>query len=350
MKRITAIIILTVMVITLSACKRKPESMDPGGAQTDASVSEQAEKETSRENTSDDQVSETTVSSEENINAQDKAESATDDSSDTEQSDTQQETQQPEESEQPEESGEPKESEEPAEPQEEYIPYLPVDLGYVEIVEKDGKKQYVAKQDKFTVELPITEEIRNKAWEYSNSERMTTNFLCNSYMKYGIRQNLQELEDNMFQNNCIIIKGVFLPEHGTSVIEYEKEEMNENVNRDYFYYIPHTRYKFQVEKIYTPCEGIKVGDIIPVVKAGGIEQLPDGNYLANEAYETMKYRDFTKKTVEERTFILAICDYNYDRFGGYENPYIFLNAYEQIENGTGDKDKQISYDILQKYN
>ena len=345
MKRITAIIILTVMVITLSACKRKPESMDPGGAQTDASVSEPAEKENSRENTADDQVSETTVSSEENINAQDKAESATDDSSDTEQSDTQQETQQPEESEQPEEP------EEPAEPQEEeYIPYLPVDLGYVEIVEKDGKKQYVAKQDKFTVELPITEEIRNKAWEYSNSERMTTNFLCNSYMKYGIYQNLEELEAAMTRDDYVIIKGVFLPEYGTSVIEYEKKEMNENVNRDYFYLIPYTRYKFQVEEIYTPYEGIKVGDIIPVAKAGGIEQLPDGNYLANEAYETMKYRDFTKRTVEERTFILAIFDYHYDRFGGYENAHIFLNAYEQIENGTGDKDKQISYDILQKYN
>ena len=154
----------------------------------------------------------------------------------------------------------------------------------------------------------------------------------------------------MEQIGYIIIKGTFLPEYGTSIIEYEKGKMNENVNRDYFYYIPHTRYKFQVEKIYTPYEGIDEGDIIPVVLSGGIEQLPDGNYLANEAYATNKYRDFTKRTLEERTFILAIFDYNYDRFGGYENAHIFLNAYEQIENGTGDKDKQIAYDILQKYN
>ena len=339
MKRITAIIILTVMVITLSACKRKPESMEPGGAQTDASVSEQAEKENSRENTSDDQVSETTVSSEENINAQDKAESATDDSSDTEQSDTQQETQQPEE------------PEEPAEPQEEeYIPYLPVDLGYVEIVEKDGKKQYVAKQDKFTVELPVTEEIRNKAWEYSNYPYRTTNFNCNSYMKYGIRQNLQELEASMEQSGYIIIKGIFLPEHGTSVIEYEKKEMNENVNRDYFAEKIYSRYKFDVQKVYSPCEEIQAGDIIPVLLEGGIEQQPDGNYLARGGVAIRKYRDFTKRTVEERTFIIGLYLDNYDQYGGYKNRSIFLNAYEQIENGTGDKDKQIAYDILQKYN
>lgn len=29
---------------------------------------------------------------------------------------------------------------------------------------------------------------------------------------------------------------------------------------------------------------------------------------------------------------------------------IFMNAYEDVQNNTGDKDKQIAYDILQKYN
>ena len=53
---------------------------------------------------------------------------------------------------------------------------------------------------------------------------------------------------------------------------------------------------------------------------------------------------------EERTFILALEDYNYDKRGGYSCGYIFLNAYENVQDGTGDKDQQIAYDILQKYN
>ena len=52
----------------------------------------------------------------------------------------------------------------------------------------------------------------------------------------------------MAQQNCIIVKGEFLPEHGTSVVEYEKREMNENVNRDYFIKYNCTRYNFKVEK------------------------------------------------------------------------------------------------------
>ena len=133
------------------------------------------------------------------------------------------------------------------------------------------------------------------------------------------------------------------------MVEYEKREMNENVNADYFVENPYTRYNFKVEKIYTPCEEFDVGDIIPVMKYGTIVQQRDGTYLATESI-IMKYRDFSVCSPEERTFILALDNYDYDKRGGYSGGHIFLNAYENVQDGTGDKDQQIAYDILQKYN
>lgn len=42
---------------------------------------------------------------------------------------------------------------------------------------------------------------------------------------------------------------------------------------------------------------------------------------------------------------------DFEKHNGYLiNHNIFMNAYENVENDTGDKDKQIAYDILQKYN
>ena len=126
--------------------------------------------------------------------------------------------------------------------------------------------------------------------------------------------------------------------------------MNENVNRDYFIKYNCTRYNFKVEKIYTPCGEFNVGDIIPVVSDGTIVQQSDGTYWATGGIKARKYRDFSVCSPEERTFILALEDYNYDKRGGYSCGYIFLNAYENVQDGTGDKDQQIAYDILQKYN
>ena len=196
----------------------------------------------------------------------------------------------------------------------------------------------------------MTKEIAMQALMETKKEYVLANYNCNSDMEFGMYKDLEELEKSMTKQNCIIVKGVFLPEHGTSVAEYEKRGRNIDVNMNYFVYDYYTRYNFKVEKIYTPCKKFDVGDIIKVIKDGAIIQKPNGMYFAKGENVKIKYRDFSVCSPEERTFILALEDYNYDKRGGYTNGNIFLNAYENVQDGTGDKDQQIAYDILQKYN
>lgn len=341
MKRKIALLIISVMMISLSSCKRKPQgdvSGAPGAAPETSENAKVKETEnnadTEKENTvKGDDAEETEIKQETPDNDSDEQKTEPEKNDDTE--------------------SEPAADVNTTEPNEvtesQAEPYLPVELGYVKVVDNNGKKQYVAQKSNFIVEFPVTKEIAAEALREANKEYRETNYLCNSSLNYGICKDLEDLERSMAQQNCIIVKGVFLPEHGTSVIEYEKREMNENVNRDYFVKEPYTRYNFKVEKIYTPCDKFDVGDVIPVMKYAAIEQKPDGTYYALGGL-SMKYRDFSKRSLEERTFILSLDDYNYDKRGGYSNGSLFLNAYEDVQDKTGDKDKQIAYDILQKYN
>ena len=342
MKRKIALLIISVMMISLSSCKRKPQGDVlgiPGAAPETSENAETKEAEnsadTEKENTvKGDDAEETETKQETPGNSSDEQKTEPEKNDDTE--------------------SEPAADVSTTEPNEvtesQAEPYLPVELGYVKVVDNNGKKQYVAQKSNFIVEFPVTKEIAAEALRETNKEYRLTNFLCNSDIYYGTCKDLEDLEKSMAQQNCVIVKGVFLPEHGTSVVEYEKREMNENVNRDYFIDRSYTRYNFKVEKIYTPCEEFNVGEIIPVISDGTIVQQQDGTYLATGGVKITKYRDFSKRSLEERTFILALDDYNYDKRGGYTNANIFLNAYEDVQDGTGDKDEQIAYDILQKYN
>lgn len=342
MKRKIALLIIAVMMISLSSCKRMPEgdvSDAPGAAPETSENAETKETEnnadTEKENTvKGDDAEETETKQETPDNDSDEQKTEPEKNDDTES--------------EPAADVNTTEPNEVTEPETE--PYLPVELGYVKVVDNNGKKQYVAQKSNFIVEFPITKEIAAEALRETNKEYRLTNFLCYSHIDYGIYKDLEDLEKSMAQQNCIIVKGVFQPEHGTSVVEYEKRDMNENVNRDYFIDRSYTRYNFKVEKIYTPCEEFNVGEIIPIVIGGTIVQQQDGTYLATGGVEMIKYRDFSKRSLEERTFILSLDDYNYDKRGGYSYGGIFLNAYEDVQDGTGDKDKQIAYDILQKYN
>ena len=114
-------------------------------------------------------------------------------------------------------------------------PYLPVELGYVKIVDNNGKKQYVSQRSRFIIELPVTKEIAAEALREANKEYRLTNFLCNSYMNYGVCKDLEDLEKSMAQQNCIIVRGYFLPEHGTSVVEYEKKRYERNFKQGLLY-------------------------------------------------------------------------------------------------------------------
>lgn len=342
MKRKIALLIIAVIMISLSSCKRMPEGDVPGAPGAAPETSANAETKEAENNA--DTEKENTVKGDDTEETETKQETPDNDSDEQK---TEPEKNDDTESE-PAADVSTTEPNEVTEPETE--PYLPVELGYVKIVDNNGKKQYVAQKSNFIVEFPITKEIAAEALRETNKEYRLTNFLCNSDIYYGTCKDLEDLEKSMAQQNCIIVKGVFLPEHGTSVVEYEKRDMNENVNRDYFIDRSYTRYNFKVEKIYTPCEEFNVGEIIPVVSDGTIVQQQDGTYLATGGVKITKYRDFSKRSLAERTFILALDDYNYDKRGGYTNANIFLNAYEDVQDGTGDKDKQIAYDILQKYN
>ena len=342
MKRKIALLIIAVMMISMSSCKRMPQgdvSGAPGAAPETSENAEAKEAEnnadTEKENTvNGDDAEETETKQETPDNGSDEQNTEPEKNDDTE--------------------SEPAVDVSTTEPNEviesKPAPYLPVELGYVKIVDNNGKKQYVSQRSRFIIELPVTKEIAAEALREANKEYRLTNFLCNSYMNYGVCKDLEDLEKSMAQQNCIIVKGVFLPEHGTSVVEYEKRDMNEISNRDYFIDYSYTRYNFKVEKIYTPCKEFDIGEIIPIVIEGAIAQQQDGTYSVSGGLGMIKYRDFSERSLEERTFILALENYKYDRRGGYSNRHIFLNAYENVQDGTGDKDQQIAYDILQKYN
>ena len=344
MKRKISLFITIVMLFSLCSCKRMPEGNLSGIPGTEAdTVENDSEKKAEDNNDSEKESTANVDDTEEADIKQEKSDSSSDkQNKDTEKTD--------DIVSEPEDGGEIENDSQSNEAEDsETVPYLPVELGYVKIVDNNGTKQYVAQKDNFIVEFPVTEEIAAKALKETNKEYRQTNFFCNSDLDFGIFKNLEELEEVMAQQNCIIVKGEFLPEHGTSVVEYEKREMNENVNADYFVENPYTRYNFKVEKIYTPCEEFDVGDIIPVMKYGTIVQQRGGTYLATESI-IMKYRDFSVCSPEERTFVLALNKSNFDKRGGYSNGVLFLNAYENVQDGTGDKDQQIAYDILQKYN
>ena len=103
-----------------------------------------------------------------------------------------------------------------------------------------------------------------------------------------------------------------------------------------------------MDKLYTSGGDFAVGDIIPVAFGGTIVQLTDKTYFA--AIGQHRYMDFSQKNLEERTFILALRLSDFENYNGYYIGPIFQKAYEDVQDNTGDKYKQIAYDILQKYN
>ena len=216
MKRKIALLIIAVMMISMSSCKRMPQgdvSGAPGAAPETSENAEAKEAEnnadTEKENTvNGDDAEETETKQETPDNGSDEQNTEPEKNDDTE--------------------SEPAVDVSTTEPNEviesKPAPYLPVELGYVKIVDNNGTKQYVAQKDSFIVEFPVTEEIAAKALKETNKEYRQTNFFCNSDLDFGIFKNLEELEEVMAQQNCIIVKGKFLPEHGTSVVEYEKRD------------------------------------------------------------------------------------------------------------------------------
>ena len=217
MKRKIALLIIAVMMISMSSCKRMPQgdvSGAPGAAPETSENAEAKEAEnnadTEKENTvNGDDAEETETKQETPDNGSDEQNTEPEKNDDTE--------------------SEPAVDVSTTEPNEviesKPAPYLPVELGYVKIVDNNGTKQYVAQKDNFIVEFPVTEEIAAKALKETNKEYRMTDFFCNSVLEcFGVCKNLEELEKSMAQQNCIIVKGEFLPEHGTSVVEYEKRD------------------------------------------------------------------------------------------------------------------------------
>ena len=339
MKRKIALLIIAVVMMSLSSCESMskdndlPATLDSAENENSQDVENNAD--TEKENTvKGDDAEETETKQETPDNSSDEQETEPEKNDDTES--------------EPSADVSTTEPNEVTEPQTE--PYLPVKLGYVDVFDNNGQKQYITQKYSFTVEYPVTEEIAMQALIARNKDYILTNYECNSYMEFGMYKNLEELERAMAKQNCMIVKGVFLPEHGTSIVEYEKRGRNIDVNMNYYVYDYYTRYNFKIEKIYTKYKKFDVGDVIPVILDGAIIQQPNGTYLAEGENVKIKYRNFSKRSLEERTFVLALDNYNYSKRGGYTNIYIFLNAYEYVQDKTGDKDKQIAYDILQKYN
>ncbi len=338
MKRKIALLIIAVMMISLSSCKRKPQGdvSDAPGAAPETS----ANAETKEAENSADTEKENTVKGD-----------------DAEETETKQET--------PDNGASIQKENDPISNQkdqdlkdlhqvsqtelEQYMPYV---WGYVDAIEENGQIKYSAKKNKFTIEFPITKEIRDKAWTDMAEERQRDYFadftMIPNIMYDKNFQNLDEIENSMAEDEYAIVRGSFQPEYGTSVSNYEKIGFGTYPDFDYHRYNSFTRYNFKVDKLYTSGCDFAVGDIIPVAFGGTIVQLTDKTYFA--AIGQHRYMDFSQKNLEERTFILALRLSDFEDYKGYYIGPIFQKAYEDVQDNTGDKYKQIAYDILQKYN
>lgn len=347
MKRNISILIIAVILISLSACKRRPEDFD----EVAASESLDGTQVIDIENKIDDEVTNVSDSDKQDntVHPNNENQLKSDEAVNVESggNPSQDNTEQPNSKKQDEkENLQGDDFQKIDNNVKESDPCLPIALGYVEVVEENGEKKYIAKQDKFTIEFPITLEIRNKAFIETNKDRLEATFLCSSHMNFGGINDLEELESYFPDDRYIIVKGEFYPEYGTSVVEYEKQGITEGSSMGYHSVSSFTRYNFKVDKIYTPCDKFNAGDTISVLSYGTIVQKPDGTYHAHEDYFSIK-----NESVEKRTFVMALRKDGFEKRNGYLiDRNIFMNAYEDVENNTGDKDKQIAYDILQKYN
>lgn len=347
MKRNISILIIAVILISLSACKRPPEGFD----EVAAADSLEATQAIDIQNKTDDEVTKTSNSDNQgkpvDFDNENRLESDETVNAEADNNSSQNNTEQPNSEKQAgKENLQGDDSQENDNDVKEADPYLPVALGYVEAVEENGEKKYIAKQDEFTIELPITLEIRNKAFTDTNKDSLRATFLCFSNTDFGGANDLEELESYFPKDKYVIVRGEFLPEFGTSVVKYRKWEIFEGERMGYCVDDSYTRYNFKVDKIYTPCDKFNVSDTIPVINSGTIEQKPDGTYFASS-----RYFDFAGESLEKRTFIMALRKDTFEKCNGYLiSRNIFMNAYEEVWDNTGDKNKQIAYDILQKYN
>ena len=338
MKRKIALLIIAVIMITLSSCKRMPEGdvSDAPGAAPETSENEKIKEtknnaDTEKENTvkgDDAEETETKQETPDNGASIQKENDPISNQKDQDLKDLHQVSQTE---------------------LEQYMPYV---WGYVDAIEENGQIKYSAKKNKFTIEFPITKEIRDKAWTDMAEERQRDYFadfaMIPNIMYDKNFQNLDEIENSMAEDEYAIVRGSFQPEYGTSVSNYEKIGFGTYPDFDYHRYNSFTRYNFKVDKLYTSGCDFTVGDIIPVAFGGTIVQLTDKTYFA--AIGQHRYMDFSQKNLEERTFILALRLSDFEDYKGYYIGPIFQKAYEDVQDNTGDKYKQIAYDILQKYN
>ncbi|GEM_PF-4412384 len=355
MKRKIALLIIAVMMISLSSCKRKPQgdvSVAPGAAPETSENAETKEAEnnadTEKENTVKDDDTEEPDTKQESpdnsalINKEDdllsKQESVKTNNDTIKNTEISHEDQNL--------------NEMPQDSQIELEQYMPYVWGYVDANEENGQIKYSAKKNKFTIEFPITKGIRDKAWADMAEDRQRDYFadftMIPNVMYDKNFQNLDEIEESMAKDEYVIVRGSFQPEYGTSVSNYEKIGFGTYPDFDYHCYNSFTRYNFKVDKLYTSGGDFAVGDIIPVAFGGTIVQLTDKTYFA--AIGQHRYMDFSQKNLEERTFILALRLSDFENYNGYYIGPIFQKAYEDVQDNTGDKYKQIAYDILQKYN
>lgn len=348
MKRYISLLIIAAMLISLSACKRRPEDFD----EVAASDSFDGTQDIEIENKIDDEVTNVSDSDKQDnkVHPNNENQLKSDEAVNIESGDnsSQDNTEQPNSKKQDEkENLQGDDFQKIDNNVKESDPYLPIALGYVEVVEENGEKKYIAKQDKFTIEFPITIDICKKAWKDTNNEYfILKSFLCKSNMNFGYTKSLDELESFLPFDEYVIVRGEFFPECGTSVVEYEKQEIIEGGCMGYHPVNSFTRYNFKVDKIYTPCDKFSVGETISVINSGTISQQPNGTHIAST-----KYFEFTGLDLEKRTFVMALKKDDFEKHNGYLiNHNIFMNAYENVENNTGDQNKQIAYDILQKYN
>lgn len=347
MKRYFAILIMIVILISLSACKRRPENPDQaGGSLAFPDVSDENQKPDTEQQSADATAEKT---DEKVIKAQKPDNFDSDKSSEAEKPvKTEEATNVPSNDVSAKDASDSKNSSEKTENEvSESEPFLPLSLGYVEEVEVNGRKKYIAKTDDFRIEFPITDEIRTKAWRDTNMDAVVAPFIYKSPTHFGVWNScLEDIEAIYPQDRYVVIRGSFLAEHGTSITDYKKiDNIPEDSCKGYYADKAFTRYNFKVDKVYTSCDKFDVGDTISIVKYGTIRQEPDGKYLASP-----EYTDFGNKSLEERTFVMILRYDNYEDYGGYQIGSMLINAYTPTENNTGDKDKQILYDYLHKYN
>ena len=240
--------------------------------------------------------------------------------------------------------------------------YLPLKLGHVKKETYENKTSYYKATKNFVTKEPITEQMLEAASKYPYGEREEFHFNNSSlgniipsdqsgfliYNRDDYDSVLSYVEE-FIKDDCIV-KGYFKQSYGTACVYYNVENRLSstrcNYKTDEF-----TIYDFVIEKIYTDNCEYKVGDVIEIAFPGTVMQDVTGFYRATATRGDFSYNNFKNASLEDRTFIISFKPKNEDsKFGNILRlSNIRQNVYQNIPDIDND-DYKLSREILAKYN